>query len=41
MFDQAEISVGGKVIRPATGVLTKDEMRPISEKRHMGKAKPR
>ena len=30
MFDHAELSVGGKVIRPATGVLTKDGMRPIS-----------
>jgi uncharacterized protein (DUF4415 family) len=33
MLDYAELSVGGKVIRPATGVLTKDGMRPISEKR--------
>jgi len=33
MFEQAEISIGGKVIRPATGVLTKDGMRPISERR--------
>jgi hypothetical protein len=31
MFDMAEISVGGKVIRPATGVLTKDGMRPIAD----------
>lgn len=29
MFAHAEISVGGKVVRPATGVLTKDGMRPI------------
>ena len=36
MFEQAEYSVGGKVIRPATGVLTKDGMRPIVEKRHGG-----
>jgi len=33
MLDQAEFSIGGKVIRPATGVLTKDGMRPISERR--------
>lgn len=33
MFDYAEYSVAGKVIRPATGVLTKDGMKPISEKR--------
>lgn len=33
MLDYAELSVAGKVIRPATGVLTKDGMRPISEKR--------
>ena len=33
MLDQAEYSIGGKVIRPATGVLTKDGMRPISERR--------
>ena len=29
MFEHAEISVGGTVIRPATGVLTKDGVRPI------------
>ena len=29
MFDAAEISVGGTVIRPATGVLTRDGIRPI------------
>jgi uncharacterized protein (DUF4415 family) len=29
MFDHAEFAIGGKVIRPATGVLTKDGMRPI------------
>jgi uncharacterized protein (DUF4415 family) len=33
MFEQAEYSIGGKVIRPATGVLTKDGMKPVSEKR--------
>jgi uncharacterized protein (DUF4415 family) len=33
MLDYAELSVAGKVIRPATGVLTKDGMKPISEKR--------
>ena len=29
MFDAAEIRIGNKVIRPATGVLTKDGIRPI------------
>ena len=29
MFDHAEIRIGNKVIRPATGVLTKDGIRPI------------
>jgi hypothetical protein len=29
MFDAAEIRMGNKVIRPATGVLTKDGIRPI------------
>ena len=29
MFDAAEIRIGNKVIRPATGVLTKDGVRPI------------
>jgi hypothetical protein len=38
MFDYAEFSIGGKVIRPATGALTKHGMRPIAE-RHVGKAK--
>ncbi|HMG45831.1 MAG TPA: hypothetical protein VK614_00020 [Allosphingosinicella sp.] len=38
MFEQAQFSIGGKVIRPATGVLTKDGMRPIAE-RHAGKGK--
>ena len=33
MLDQAEYSVGGKLIRAATGVLTKDGMRPIAERR--------
>lgn len=28
-FDHAEIRIGNKVIRPATGVLTKDGIRPI------------
>jgi hypothetical protein len=39
MLEQAEFSIGGKVIRPATGVLTKDGMRPIAERRHAGKGK--
>lgn len=41
MFDQAEISVGGKVIRRATGVLAKDGMRRIGEvlERHADKAR--
>lgn len=29
MFDHGEIRIGGKFVRPATGVLTKDGMRPI------------
>jgi uncharacterized protein (DUF4415 family) len=29
MFDHAEIRIGNTVIRPATGVLTKDGIRPI------------
>ena len=29
MFDAAESRIGNKVIRPATGVLTKDGIRPI------------
>jgi len=29
MFAHAEYAIGGVVIRPATGVLTKDGMRPI------------
>ena len=29
MFDAAEIRIGNKVIRPATGVLTQDGVRPI------------
>lgn len=29
MFDAAEIRIGGKVVRPATGVLTKEGVRPI------------
>jgi len=33
MLEQAQFSIGGKVIRPATGVLTKDGMRPIAERR--------
>lgn len=33
MLDHAQFSIGGKVIRPATGVLTKDGMRPIAERR--------
>ena len=28
-FKHAEISIGGVVLRPATGVLTKDGVRPI------------
>lgn len=28
-FDHGEIRIGNKVIRPATGVLTKDGIRPI------------
>ena len=27
--DYAELSIGGVIIRPATGVLTKDGMRPV------------
>lgn len=30
MLDHAEFSIGGRVIRPATGVLTADGMRPIA-----------
>lgn len=33
MFEQAQFAIGGKVIRPATGILTKDGMRPLSERR--------
>lgn len=33
MFAHAEIAIGGKVIRPATGVLTKDGVRPIGRPR--------
>lgn len=29
MFDAAEIRIGNKVIRPATGALTKEGVRPI------------
>jgi uncharacterized protein (DUF4415 family) len=29
MIDAGEIRIGGKVVRPATGVLTKDGIRPI------------
>lgn len=29
MFDAGEIRIGDRVIRPATGVLTKDGVRPI------------
>ncbi len=29
MFDAGEIHIGDRVIRPATGVLTKDGIRPI------------
>lgn len=29
MFDAAEIRIGNKVIRPATGVLTREGVRPI------------
>ncbi len=29
MFDAAEIRIGDKIIRPATGVLTKEGVRPI------------
>ena len=29
MFAHAEVSFGGVVVRPATGVLTKDGIRPI------------
>jgi len=29
MFDAAEIRIGGKVVRPATGVLTKEGIRLI------------
>lgn len=29
MFEAAAFSIGGKLIRPATGVLTKDGVRPI------------
>ncbi|WP_076069929.1 BrnA antitoxin family protein [Sphingomonas montana] len=29
MFDRAEISVGGKVIRPATGTLTRAGRSPL------------
>jgi uncharacterized protein (DUF4415 family) len=29
MFDAGELRIGNKVIRPATGVLTKDGIRPI------------
>ncbi len=32
MSDMAQISVGGKVIQPATGVLTKHGMRPIARR---------
>jgi hypothetical protein len=38
MLDHAEFSVRGKVIRAATGVLTRDGMRPIFEKRHSDRA---
>jgi hypothetical protein len=44
MFDHAEFSIGGKVIRPATGILTAEGMRPIAapvERRvARGKRKP-
>jgi len=40
MLDHAEISVGGKVIRPATGVLTNDGMRPIAERRQAVTLRP-
>jgi hypothetical protein len=30
MLDHAEFSIGGKVIRPATGILTADGIRPIA-----------
>ena len=32
MLDHAEFAIGGKVIRPATGVLTAEGMRPIAGK---------
>jgi hypothetical protein len=32
MFDHAEFAIGGKLIRPATGILTADGIRPISER---------
>lgn len=33
MFEAAEFSIGGVVVRPATGVLTKDGIRPIGRPR--------
>jgi uncharacterized protein (DUF4415 family) len=33
MFDHAELAIGGKVVRSASGVLTNDGMKPISEAR--------
>jgi uncharacterized protein (DUF4415 family) len=33
MLDAAQFSIGGVVIRPATGVLTKDGIRPIGRPR--------
>jgi hypothetical protein len=37
MFDAAEIRIGNKVIRPATGVLTKEGVRP--QPRHPGEGR--
>jgi len=36
MLDRAEFAIGGKVIRPATGVLTEAGMRPLKATRKRG-----
>jgi uncharacterized protein (DUF4415 family) len=38
MFDHAEFSIGDTVIRPATGVLTRDGVRPVGRPRGSAKS---
>lgn len=38
MFDRAELSIGDTVVRPATGILTREGVRPVGRPRGSDKS---